>query len=250
MTNSWLAVVIISVSGAFGGIVLGIVNRTNYSICIPGGRTLKLGFFADSLIGCAAALAIFSIAGSIFNIDLTKLDNTQNIIKIVAIGILAGFAGISLLRKLSNNMLNKIDDLDQKIDNLQLDIKSRTFVERGVLQARIKEYESAIEYYDHALEIFPRNTRALINKGFALKKMGQVESALECALEALSIDPVLANAAYNSACYITLLDGPKHKILQHLKVAFKEFPHLKKVANKDSDFDRIREDEDFRCIVD
>ncbi|MDL1981676.1 MAG: hypothetical protein LWX02_09465 [Deltaproteobacteria bacterium] len=104
MTNNCLAIVIIAVAGAFGGLVLGIVNRTNYCICVPGGRVLKLGFLADLLIGCAAALAIFAFANSIFNIDLTGLDNPQNIMKIVAIGVLAGFAGISLLRRVGSGV--------------------------------------------------------------------------------------------------------------------------------------------------
>ena len=60
------------------------------------------------LVGIAAALSIFTIAGSILNISFDKIQEPEEFIKIIALAVLAGFAGISLLQKLSDNLLNKI----------------------------------------------------------------------------------------------------------------------------------------------
>jgi tetratricopeptide (TPR) repeat protein len=49
--------------------------------------------------------------------------------------------------------------------------------------------EQAIEYYDKALDIDPKNADVLINKGEVLYQSKKYNEAIECYDKALAIDP-------------------------------------------------------------
>src|SRR5690348_194625 len=72
-----------------------------------------------------------------------------------------------------------------------------------------KEYDEAIECYDKALEIDPKDADALNNKGLALNKLGKYKEAIEYYDKASEIDPkyVLAFNNIGSA----LCDLKKYK---------------------------------------
>ncbi|MEH1892614.1 MAG: tetratricopeptide repeat protein [Nostoc sp.] len=62
---------------------------------------------------------------------------------------------------------------------------------------KLEYYSWALESYNCALEIEPRNAIAWINKGNVLSSLGQQDEALLCYDQALEIDPLMARAWYN-----------------------------------------------------
>jgi tetratricopeptide (TPR) repeat protein len=50
-------------------------------------------------------------------------------------------------------------------------------------------YTGAIEFYDKALAIYPKNKYALSNKGWALAGLGNYKEAITFFDKALAIDP-------------------------------------------------------------
>ena len=65
---------------------------------------------------------------------------------------------------------------------------------KGVVLHRSGDYEKAIQCYDHALEIDPKNAYAWNVKGIALDSFGRYDEAIQCYDRALEIDPENADA--------------------------------------------------------
>jgi len=51
------------------------------------------------------------------------------------------------------------------------------------------EYQKALDAFEKAIEINPRYTKPLINKGIVLGKLGQDNEAIECFDKAIDLDP-------------------------------------------------------------
>ncbi|MHC1597395.1 MAG: protein kinase domain-containing protein, partial [Methermicoccaceae archaeon] len=62
-------------------------------------------------------------------------------------------------------------------------------LKKGIALAKRGRYEDAIECYDKALKIDPKDADAWKKKGNALDELGRYEDAIECYDEALKIDP-------------------------------------------------------------
>lgn len=77
------------------------------------------------------------------------------------------------------------------------------YVEMGVMYDMIDSNVS-INYYNSALEIFPKSTEALYNKGMYFQNRGYVDSALAQYHKILRIDSSYTNAYYNQG-YIHLV---------------------------------------------
>jgi superkiller protein 3 len=59
----------------------------------------------------------------------------------------------------------------------------------GLCYRNLKEYDKAIDFYNNALEIEPDNKTALNNKGYAMEMKGQIEEAIEMYKKSLDVDP-------------------------------------------------------------
>jgi len=59
-----------------------------------------------------------------------------------------------------------------------------------------EKYSEAIQYYDKALEIDPRDYNALVYKGYALELLGKHREAQDCFNKAFSISPIEAYFLY------------------------------------------------------
>ncbi len=59
----------------------------------------------------------------------------------------------------------------------------------GLCYRNLEDYDKAIEFYNTALEIEPDNKTALNNKGYALEMKDQIEDAIEMYKKSLEIDP-------------------------------------------------------------
>jgi tetratricopeptide (TPR) repeat protein len=66
--------------------------------------------------------------------------------------------------------------------------------DKGAALAKSGRNQEAIQYFDKALELDPKNVEALVNKGTALYALGRYEAALQCCYRTLSRDPKNAAA--------------------------------------------------------
>jgi len=253
MDNIINEIFIIAGFGGAGGFILGISNDSTNTIILPGGKKIELGFIGDVAVGATAALAFFSFAGSIINIDIAYINNTSEMLKLCSISVIAGFAGITLLENLSIKLLNKVEkkvsEVDEKIHNFEIASNAKNFIIEGEFCVNNKQYSEAINFYNYALNIDPNNKVALYKKGFALKRVGNFKEALTCADKAIDIDPEYGPALYNRACYKTILGYDIDEILVDLKKAISRSNTYRIWAQKDDDFKKIENDPKFRELI-
>ncbi len=60
---------------------------------------------------------------------------------------------------------------------------------KGDSLAKLKRYEEAIEAYEKAIELDPKDAYAWVNKGFALDELKRYEEAIEAYEKAIELDP-------------------------------------------------------------
>ena len=68
---------------------------------------------------------------------------------------------------------------------------------KGEVLGRMGEYDEAMNLFDHALSIKPKNSFAWTGKSAALAKQGKLDEALECVEKAIKSNKKNANAWYN-----------------------------------------------------
>ncbi|MCP5141206.1 MAG: hypothetical protein H6980_02495 [Gammaproteobacteria bacterium] len=239
----------ISAGGAIGGLVLGIAKETSYRIRVIGGKQVELGFIGDAIVGFASAMAFFAFAGPILNIDLTKVTEAHEFIKAIAVSIIAGFGGIGLLQKMTDNLSKQIQQVSSDVEQIKLHEKSSGFLEQALFFRNNNLYEEALLYYDHALKVNPDSKGALLGKGFVLKRLGRINDAWNMVDKLISIEPSHQTAWYNRACYGALLGKEKTQILNDLAKAIELFPTYRSLATKDPDFESLRNDSDFKALT-
>jgi tetratricopeptide (TPR) repeat protein len=94
------------------------------------------------------------------------------------------------------NFLKKYD-LAIECFNKALEIDPKNGVlwnKKGFALGNLGKYEEAIECYNKALEIDDKDVLALFQKGFSLNTLGRYDEAIECFNKALEIDPKNVNA--------------------------------------------------------
>ena len=94
--------------------------------------------------------------------------------------------------------------------------------------------------------------RGMADVAFAKKRLGDTEAALASVVEAAKLagenqPEMYSLLAYNAACYSCLLD--KADALVWLAAAIKANPQHKEGAQKDADFKKIEENEQFKALV-
>ncbi len=121
--------------------------------------------------------------------------------------------------------------------------------ELGSLLNAAKEYEAAVVSYDKALEIKSDKEEAWNNRGYALGNLGRFEEAIASYDKALEIKSDKQEAWYYKAC-IYALQGNVEQAIKNLQQAINLSPEkYREMAKTDSDFDKIREDERFKALI-
>jgi len=91
------------------------------------------------------------------------------------------------------------------------------------------KYQEALNCYDEALKINPKDPDALVNKSDALLKLGRYQEALRYAEEALKMNPQDFTAWYNKAEALEYLDKPEEFIEAYemfIKLAYAGDPDI------------------------
>ncbi len=71
------------------------------------------------------------------------------------------------------------------------------FFNRGVAYANLKEYQKAINDYDQAIALNPKNAEVFGNRGFAYANLGEHQKAINDYDQAIAINPKDARSFYN-----------------------------------------------------
>ena len=104
-----------------------------------------------------------------------------------------------------------------------------------------------IASYDQAVAIKPDKYEAWAwsNRGIALVILGRYEEAIQSCNQALKINPDDANSYYNLACAYALQENIELAI-ENLRHAINLDSQYRDMAKTDSDFDKIRDSEQFK----
>jgi tetratricopeptide (TPR) repeat protein len=136
-----------------------------------------------------------------------------------------------------------------------IDIKETYYAWLGLGNSlwMLEDYREAIECYDRAIQLERLPFMALVNKGLVHRRLHEdekegVKEGIEYFDQAILIAPNYPRAWYNKACYYALL-GNSDEALRNLEEAINLAPlKAKQLAEEDSDFNLIKEDERFKKL--
>jgi tetratricopeptide (TPR) repeat protein len=242
---------IILCSGAFGGIVLGIWQSNSFKLRLPfSGKLIEIGFIGDGIIGAAASIAIYFVAGSLFNISLKNIETIDHVIKLIALGILSGFAGIKVLTGMSNKIIKRVSSIEERITKVEKNEQINELIRHADFLMRTNKLNRSLIVYKKALEFDPESEPALIGLAKVYRRLGKWEDAISILNKVVDKHPQSERAYYNRACYKNLCKKyDKESILSDLKASIKIYPEFNEYAKDDEDFESINDDTDFLEIV-
>jgi len=252
MDSLTAALLVIALSGSAGGIILGMTVRTSHKLRIPfSGRLLEIAFIGDALVGAAASIAVFFVTGPLFDLTLTQEMAGDQLIKMVALGVLSGLVGLKVLATSSGHVFERIAVLDDRLEQLEKGRKTQELIRRAELLAAENRLDHALAQYAEALRIDPRNEDALLGKAQVLCDRCKWDEAIATVSKVLAVNPACERAYYDRACYKNATGKYETEdVLQDLKSAVTLDPLYKTYAAlQDNHFQNLRDDEKFQSLV-
>lgn len=119
---------------------------------------------------------------------------------------------------------------------------------RGEAYRHKEDYERALQHFERVPDDSETNLELLMSKAWCFKRIGRLDKAIESMRAAYRGSPKVAIVLYNLACYFSLA-GEKEEALSWLGRAFRLDSSLRKLVAKESDFDPIRNDQDFIYLM-
>lgn len=275
----WGLLAVISISGFFGGMVDGLRAERSYKWRF-GNFAKEWGTLGDALVGVTASLAIFAFAENIFGVD--KYAGPVQIfpfLKLVAWGVLSGYAGTKLLDTLTSKAIKSIaqeaaaqavkEQVSSKDEAQESLSEARSLVTRHLALVKslppnqpdaqaLELLDNAKRKYDLILRSDPANLRAqlaLANlhsyRGQYLHKAGDPDSlasfdkAISAVDDLIRRQPTMAKAYYNRACYRALKAGRNEvpgEAVEDLLKAFELDDSFREYWKGDSDLESLRQD--------
>lgn len=276
--NEQLAVLVAVVMffGGLGGFVDGMTTDINYKVTF-GARSFDIGSLGDFLVGATAGIAIFTVGSALFpNMPINEFGKAvEPSIRIIAVSVLSGYAGVRLLNPLTRKMVEQISEqkaaqaaqgAKTRSDELVMAIKdgekklSRYDTDKGrlakdeFLKTARGLIDEAKACFDVALGIDPQDTEALIGQAKVARRRAELcqatqqDDSKDWAEATALLDQVIARhpdsarAHYNKACYLERQRSPAAPptaALAALKLAIALQLELKARARKDPDFERL-----------
>jgi tetratricopeptide (TPR) repeat protein len=154
-------------------------------------------------------------------------------------------------RGVTLNELKRYDDALESLDYaLYLQPDPETEFVFGQTLSKLERYHEANETFDKVLAQQPENVDAWYEKAWALYYLGLHEEELQSWHALLDLDPEHPDTLYNIACCYAE-KGEVEEAMEYLRRAIynSKDPELREKAKTDSDFDRIRNDPNFRELV-
>ncbi|WP_284614768.1 TPR end-of-group domain-containing protein [Aquabacterium humicola] len=281
--SGWYVIGVVMLFGALGGFVDGLTTDISYKVSW-GSRSFDIGSAGDALVGMTAAIAIFTVASALFpdlKVEQFGNDMTQ-LIRVVALGVLSGYAGIRLLNPLTRKIAEQIatdkadaavraartqsveltinvKDGDRKL--IEFDLRKEQLLAAGGFDEAQRILEQAQQRFKAALEVDADDAEALMGSAKVARRKAELagqqgrDAAADwtAALRALdavtSRDPRAARAWYNKACYKALMGKPPAEVVRDAGKAFELLPALKERARTDPDFAGLKTQAEFAAAV-
>jgi len=118
----------------------------------------------------------------------------------------------------------------------------------GDEQSALDATQQGMERVKRALELNPKDARALVLGGNLQLKLGRPETAIEWGQRALEVDPDSSGALYNVAC-IYALAGDPDIALDYLEKAVDRGGRNKRIYETDSDLESLIENPRFKALL-
>ena len=113
----------------------------------------------------------------------------------------------------------------------------------------LKDFDKAIAAIDQAIYLKPEEVLLKANRGIVLARAGRYVEALADCDQAIKQNPDHESGYYAKACYYAL-QGEIELVIDNLTKAIEIAPsRSRREAKYNPDFDRIRDDEQFRALV-
>jgi len=157
-----------------------------------------------------------------------------------------------LYKKGTNLMADeKLEDAVEVFEQaLRIDPKNvETLLKLGYARFHLDDHSEALRVYDQILDIDVTNAEAWNLKGLVHYEQKNYAKALDSAEKAIESDPTFGMAWYNKACFLSLLNQVPEAI-ESLKRSIEIDVKNARKAVKDKDLINVRVEEGFRRIVD
>ncbi|HKU75034.1 MAG TPA: hypothetical protein VJR02_14070 [Pyrinomonadaceae bacterium] len=228
---------ILMATGAFGGLIFGFFQREN-RFDLPyfdSPSKLYFGSLADCFIGLGAAHGVFFIlAGSVNISQGNSLDDT---LRLVALGLVSGIAGKSILSSLRSRLVKQIEELGEKVEHSEKKADKKDYYNLGVSYRLEKKWQSAKWSFKEAIRIDADYTSAYLGLAEAQRdeyvdssrtdKDELIKDALKNCSLAIHKEPDFAPAYLTRATLYALFDSDKAKsdilMAVRLKPEMKQF---------------------------
>jgi tetratricopeptide (TPR) repeat protein len=285
-----IAVVAVMFFGALGGFADGLTTDIAYKVTL-GQKSYNLGSLGDAVAGATAALAIFTVAETLFGFSVCQVISNKTgyvsfstAMRIIAIGVLSGYAGIRLLNPMTRKLAQQIatETTTEALKNVQtrsvetaLNIKdgervlAQYVVKKGQLfSAGAPGYaeastilDDARKCFDTALQVDPWDAEALMGAANVMRERAEVkkkqgedphpywEAALKSLDKILARDSKAAQALYFRACYKSLMTKRVEEVVPDLQAAIEIYPHFRERARADNSFVDVNQKPAFQRLV-
>ena len=240
---------LVAVFGSLGGVIRSILHNENKLVLCSTENfaKIRLGFVGDMVLGLAGASAVIFLFGGTLRFDP---NNPDSYVLLISVSLIAGVyarnvietAGEKLLQQMRQTAKEETKQLQPAVA-VAYTYEARETINKGM------SLRKALQLTELALQHDANYVNAYIEKGRALKRLGEIDKALTAVEEVLRIEPDNAKALYNRACYKCLLRKSNGEILSDLRKAFESFPKLKEFAREDPDLQGIRKLPEFKRLV-
>ncbi len=146
------------------------------------------------------------------------------------------------------DLCEKANRIESKNISKRKDL-SLSLTDTGGYLAKSKKYNESLELLNKAIELFPENFLAFINKSYVLSKLGRFTEALEVVNQALTIQPNNALALTNKSYFLSSLE--KHpEALEAVNQALTIQPNnAVALSNKASFLTKLNENQQALSLV-
>jgi tetratricopeptide (TPR) repeat protein len=145
--------------------------------------------------------------------------------------------------ELYDEALKRLDEFDAAGGD-----RNQSLRMRGECLRAADRFEDALTVLEESNRLDPRNMLTYISLGWCYKRTDRLPLAVRALERAVDVDPDFALAKYNLACYYSLA-GEDRKCFDFLATAIEQNPEYAAMARTESDFDNVRDADEFRALT-
>jgi tetratricopeptide (TPR) repeat protein len=119
---------------------------------------------------------------------------------------------------------------------------------RGEVLRAAERYEEAVPVLERVSHVKPDDLHVYIGLGWCYKRTDRLDKAVDVLESAVRADPNFSLAKYNLACYYALA-GDDKRCFRFLSEAVSRDKNFIRMASEESDFDNVRDAEEFKRIT-